>query len=183
MQQIVLEPTHVHGNTLDLICSSDANLINSVTVTKPGISDHYIITATLNVEDTCQPGLSTKRIVKEYSKVDIAGFQDDMHPVQLKLEEMNDIDAMWSLFTTELQASIDRQVPTKLVEITHTNRPVWFNKRANKLVQRQRRTYNKYKHTQDPFYHRKYKDERRESKSELKAIKNNYLLERICIPL
>jgi len=44
-------------------------------------------------------------------------------------------------------------------------------------------THRKYKQTADPYYLNKYKQHRRNNKKELKKLKRNYLLYKICKPL
>ena len=45
LTQIIREPTHIHGNTLDLLCVNDTSIVCSTEVITPGLSDHSIITA------------------------------------------------------------------------------------------------------------------------------------------
>ena len=48
LEQIITEPTHIHGNTLDLICTNNPNYVMETDVVVPGLSDHYLITAVLD---------------------------------------------------------------------------------------------------------------------------------------
>ena len=74
-------------------------------------------------------------------------------------------------------------VPIK--EIIHqvNDQPEWFNKQAQKLTTKHRKTYNLYKKTGDPFYLNKYRSERRESKKKIKIIRRQHLTNKICKPL
>ena len=52
LNQIVTKSTHVYDNTLDLICTNEASAKTITDVIDPGISDHFIVTAT-----SCIPNL------------------------------------------------------------------------------------------------------------------------------
>ena len=50
MMQHIHVPTHIHGNTLDLVLSSlDYNLISSLSVYDVALSDHYLAEMNLNI--------------------------------------------------------------------------------------------------------------------------------------
>jgi len=51
------------------------------------------------------------------------------------------------------------------------------------MIDKQHNTHRKYKQTGDPYYLNKYKQHRRNNKKELKKLKRNYLLYKICKPL
>ena len=84
---------------------------------------------------------------------------------------------MWILFSSEFQKAVNVSVPLKRTRLKTVNQPFWFNKKANKLVSKHRKTYNKYKATSDPFFLSKYKDERRSHKKELKNIEQSHFFE------
>jgi len=118
-----------------------------------------------------------------YHKADVNLFQEKLWPTQLKLSEMNDVSQMWQLLTNELRAAVDVSVPVKHVQAKAADQPYWFNKITRKLVTKHRRTYNTFKASQDPFYLRKYKAERRSHKAELRIIERDYISNHICKPL
>ena len=64
-----------------------------------------------------------------------------------------------------------------------SNQPRWFNRKANKLVTKHRKTYNKYKDSDDLFLLTKYKQERRLHRAELRKIEQDYISTKICKPL
>ena len=43
LRQLVHGPTHVRGNTLDLILTSEHELLEDVLITDPGFSDHFLL--------------------------------------------------------------------------------------------------------------------------------------------
>jgi hypothetical protein len=182
LTQLITEPTHVHGNTLDLLCTNEPKLVVNTGIIKPGVSDHHIITATLNMTAKLL-GKPDNFIIKLYRNADTQSFQQHMQSVTSELAELTDLNDMWSLFTKRLKEGIDKYVPQKEIKPKATNLPNWFGKQAEKLISKQRKTYNNYKKTGDNFYLCQYKQQRRESKKEIKKMKKDYLVDRICGPL
>ncbi len=120
---------------------------------------------------------------KLYQKVDIDLFQELLFPTQAKLSVMHNVEEMWELFTEQLINAVNKTVPVKIIYKANEEEPLWFNKEARKLVNKHRKTYNLFKKTSNPFYLKRYKEERRLGKHKLRAIKRNYLYNKICKPL
>ena len=171
---------HVKGNTLDLVCTNNVASV-STSVISPGISDHYTINAEIR---HCHHQVKQQpRTRKLYHKANINKFQDLLWPTQCKLTEMSDVDEMWNLFSKELKKAVDESVPIQAIKLKPSKQPFWFNKKANKLVAKHRKTYNKFKRTNDLFFLDKYKQERRKHKAELQEIQQKYITNKICKPL
>ena len=183
---MISQPTHIHGNTLDLFLTNVPHTIHSTEVIQPGLSDHFIIEISINlaVSNSLIHSMNRAKNIKLYNKTDLEAFQRQMYnEAQIKLTEMDNVGDMWELFKLELNSAIRNHVPTKEVPLSQTNEPAWFNKQAKKLTRKQRQTYNKYKLTKDPFYLEKYKEERRNTKRTLRSIRNKYITDVICKPL
>ena len=118
-----------------------------------------------------------------YQKVDLANFSKDLEAVKTSLSDMTDVDNMWNLFSTELRKAVDTWVPTKTIQTNPKNLPTWFNKESSNLVKRQRKMYNQYKSTGDPYLLECYKKQRKETKKALRLIKKDYVERKICKPL
>jgi len=72
MTQLVELPTHIKGNTLDLVCTNNAPSILTQIIT-PGISDHFIIEVQIR---HCHPNSQSKpKAYKMYHKADVNLFQ------------------------------------------------------------------------------------------------------------
>ena len=180
LTQLIETSTHVKGNTLDLVCTNNVANV-STSVISPGISDHYTINAEIrHCHHQVKPQPRTRKL---YHKANINKFQDLLWPTQCKLTEMSDVDEMWNLFSKELKKAVDESVPIQAIKLKPSKQPFWFNKKANKLVAKHRKTYNKFKRTNDPFFLDKYKQERRKHKAELQEIQQEYITNKICKPL
>ena len=76
--QLIREPTHFYGKTLDIVCISDKSMISSVDVITPSLSDHCIITARL-IDDSPTSQINENKKRREiyiHRKVDAEKFRD-----------------------------------------------------------------------------------------------------------
>jgi len=182
LQQLVHEPTHVHGNTLDLICTNTPELFKEVSVVTPGLSDHYLITARLD-QSKARIDKPTPRTVKLYTKTDTVQYREAMAEIADELAEMQNPDEMWKHFTKKLAEAQNAHIPTKVIQPKNNSWPEWMDKKTYKLTVKQRQTWRKYQETGDKFYLNKYSTERRSSKTECSRRKKEHIIEKICKPL
>jgi len=141
LEQLVTDPTHVRGNTLDLICTNAPGHVEKTEIFQPGLSDHNIVTATLK-QNTSKFAIKEEHTIRLYKNVDQLSFHKDILQLSKDLEEMDDPNDMWLLFTRVLKESIETHIPTKKVYY-NKNQPCWFGKKAQKLVTRLTRNTNK----------------------------------------
>ncbi len=181
MEQIITAPTHILGNTLDLVCTNNPAYIHSTEVISPGLSDHYLILVQLQQQVKVFPSLTKK--IRLYKRADEIAFSEQLQKTREELGEMSDPELMWNLFAERLAENISQHVPTKEIKSRHASIPEWFNKRAKKLRSKERKAYNKAKRTFNDFDAEVYRKTRRESKKELKTIRQLYYVNRIYQPL
>ena len=165
-----------HGTTLlHIYVFTVSAVVQSRVVISPGLSDHYIIDIEMRYSKRITS--DNTREMRLYSKADVDAFQEQLWTMQNDLATMTDVNKMWSLFSRELKLAV------KPVRPKPSNQPRWFNRKANKLVTKHRKTYNKYKDSGDPFLLTKYKQERRLHRAELRKIEQDYISTKICKPL
>ena len=114
MKQLVTDPTHIRGTTLDLLCSSRPDHVMSTAVKCPGVSHHFIITASVILD--VSTSIRSNYTVKLYRQRDVDiddGFQQDIERMKHKLSEINNVDDMWTLFSSSLLRAVDKCVPKK----------------------------------------------------------------------
>ena len=78
LPQLVLEPTHIHGNPLDLIITNHPDQIYNITInpSQQPSSDHHLITFQIDYTDSSKTSNHhTKREKFLYSKADSNGLQ------------------------------------------------------------------------------------------------------------
>ena len=186
LTQTICEPTHVHGNTLDLLCVSDPSSVLETQVIIPGLSDHFVVTAEICAKMTVQsklPICSKTKEIRLFREADVEKFEQIMGDAESRLSDMYDVENMWSLFESTFRKAIEVSVPTKTVNVQSPDQPPWFNKRTKKLVDKQRATYSKYKSTCDPFFLAKHKKERRDHSKIFRKLKRKHITNKVCKPL
>lgn len=182
IHQLILEPTHIHGNTLDLICTSKPESIEHAVIF-PGLSDHAIVTANIHIAHTGE-NISSPRTVKQYHKTDLEKFTKTLENVKHDLAKMNDVDSMWKLFSRSLQQAISDHVPVAEINVRqNANEPIWFNKESRKIAQKQRKLYNRYKHSKELYDKQAAASHKRLAKKTYRQIKKRYIEARVCKPL
>ena len=104
LTQLIETPTHIKGNTLDLVCTNNVASV-ATSVISSGISDHFTINTKIR---HCHQRVEPQpRPSKLYRKANINKFQDLLWPTQYKLTEMSNVDEMWNLFSKELKKAVD----------------------------------------------------------------------------
>lgn len=186
LHQLVHEPTHIAGNTLDLLCTDLSFRINDTNVIRPGISDHFMIETNINVSQI-ENQKPQRPPIKLFHKVDHAQFTNDLNLVYTEIKEQvdegSDINTMWSFFTTGLHNAVDNHVPTRKCIVKKANEPLWFNSVARRACNKQRKLYSLYKKTKDSDTFTKYKNLRRVNKNMFRDLKKSYMTNRLYKPL
>ena len=181
MKQLVTTPTHVLGNTLDLVCTNNPAYVREAEVVSPGLSDHSIVKVHLEQRLPTTP--INVRDIKLYRRANTDDFREEMQKTVEALGHMSDPDKMWRLFADNLKGAVSRHVPTKTMKQRHPSIPEWYNRKAFKLQRQQRKAFNILKSAPNDFNVGKYKHQRRTSKKELENIRKAYLTNRIFHPL
>ena len=92
------DSTHVLGNTLNLICTNQPNImLCDAEIIISGFSDHSVIVAHLRNSTTSPP--NQPHTIRLYRKADQNAFQKDMQGLLEALSEMKDPEAMWKFYT------------------------------------------------------------------------------------
>ena len=123
--QVVSEPTHVLGNTLDLILTNSPDRIANIVVSSPALSDHSLITFDLfhdsHLVDIHGHG---RRSVSIFSKADhhsIARFMDNAC-LQFPILDTN---CFWVCLRDLIMSACDLFIPK--FSISAKSSPRWFN--------------------------------------------------------
>ena len=183
--QIIKEPTHIHGNTLDIVCVSDISVISSYDVVMPGLSDHCIIILELtnNSPSHLFSQHKNQREILVHRKADTIKFRERMDDACKSLFSMTNVQEMWDTFSAAFKEAIAISVPKETVPMMRQNQPPWFNKKAEKLHKKEQMLYKQYKKTKNIFFLQRYKEQRRGNKKAYKQIKRKYIEFKICKPL
>jgi len=118
LYQMVTEPTHIHGNTLDLIYLSNTLTTDPPDVVIPGLSDHYIITLKLKVETIMhqQHKCKNTKEIFVYQKANVQVFTEKMTNALHQIKNLSDVHKMWDIYKRSLDEAILDSVHTQKVQ-------------------------------------------------------------------
>lgn len=151
LTQLVLSPTHIKGNTLDLVITNSEDIINDVRVEASNTySDHFEVHITLALS---QPNESTNKsyfYTFDYSKADFAAMSSFMlaHDFSDSLQTQN-IDELWFYIKSIILEGVNKFVPR--VRIRSKNMPKWFTAEIKHRIDKLR--YRRRKHFKKPTSH------------------------------
>jgi hypothetical protein len=153
LHQHINQPTHVRGNTLDLVItrtnSTDGSFISDFTVL-PGLSDHLAVF--FNVLSQFRPVQPSPKTIqfRPFSKIDDESMSRDLlAQVTLPLLEYDDNispDDLVRKFNANLSRVLDVHAPLKTKKITNRHIPNWYNddiRRSKCLVRQTERRWLK----------------------------------------
>ena len=127
LSQLVHEPTHIHGNILDLILTNCSDYISDVSIFNHNIrlfSDHSIISFSLSLSAP-STAWETSHFVFDFPKANLEGLFDflfiyDFTPCLLS----DDVETVWSLIKLAIYDAMNLFIPK--VQICCYQYPRWF---------------------------------------------------------
>lgn len=146
--QLVTEPTRVTSTTaniLDLILSTDPDLVSSITYL-PGISDHSILHFYLQL-----PAYFEKKTTKHFLDYDKANFDTINSELAAFLDEFlfnfshRTVDTNWNMFKTKVSSLITSFIPCRPIISNHLS--PWFNRSVKRLSNKKKRLFRTAKLT------------------------------------
>ena len=138
LEQLVVFPTHIKGNTLDLVLTNCPEKIISITDGgRIGKSDHCV----LNIEVEVNMNKSKNNVTKpNWTKADATGLQAFLGEIDWNsiLLHKSATDA-WDSFKEILDQAMDKFVPRSTVRGANT--PKWLTRDIVKLVRKKKRAW------------------------------------------
>jgi len=167
MSQLVDIPTHVRGNTLDLVLTNMPDRVPSVEgAGRLGSSDHEMLLVKIKCE-------SSKDVVKEVFNWRRARWEDMRKELGKNnwAREFRNCTAsqMWSKLKQKIHGAAKKYVPKK--KILRTGRPPWLNKEILAAVRKKQRMW---KETKRGASIEEYKMEDKKVKNMIRRAKNSY---------
>ena len=156
---------------LDLVLTSDGNMIDNITDREPlGSSDHLVIAWDLKHE-------REEVIVRDSKDFKKANYEDVEHALsQLNwhiLFQECTVNKAWNIFQDEIISVIDDFVPNKQ-GIRKSRKNKWMTRKLLKLVRKRRKLWKKYKSSRLEEDKNMYKDLNVEVRMEIKQAKRNF---------
>lgn len=121
--QHVTFPTHVLGNTLDLVITPNQSPLSpAVTCSPVSPSDHFVIITTLDISPPA-PKPAISRSFRRINSIDTTCFIHDVSCSALITNPPTDIDALVALYNSTLTSVLDKHAPlrTKVVHSPKSN--------------------------------------------------------------
>ena len=146
LEQLVKEPTRIHGNTrniLDLVFTNNNTIVNNVKII-PGISDHDIVFFTVNLAPKKKHLAKRKIYIRKRTDQEKLNQQLGSFAAQFESSTTNmSVDGKWKVFAETITSIMDDCIPHKLSK-SRCNLP-WFNISLRKQTRKKQRLYNKAK--------------------------------------
>ena len=169
--QLVDFPTHLRGNTLDLVITNQPeNILCIEPIGNLTNSDHSILSIDLV--------FSTKfnifsELIYDWRNRDNAGLKTFLGEVDWD-QEMGDLptEEAWQRFTGKINVALTQFIP-KIKRRSNKNHQ-WMTKAVKKLVRRKQNHYNIYMQTRSPYDHERYKRTEKECKRAIRKAKKKF---------
>ena len=138
LQQLVNEPTHKHGHTLDLIITrNEDRLVNDIKIHDPVISDHMSVHCTLQLQ---KPQLQQTEIkYRKLNDINMTSFNQD-------LEVLNfDDDYDLPVLIDKYEKTLKEHAPLRRRLITIRPSSPWYNEEIGKEKRKRRRLERRWR--------------------------------------
>lgn len=175
LTQIVDKPTR-NDKTLDLILTNYPTIVDNLETIPPiGEADHDILC--LESTTSLRRCKSTPREILKYGKANWDNIKQDLEETYqsiLNSQNTKDINELWNTFKDNLQASISKNIPTKLIK--HDNKLPWISHDLRKKMNNYRRKLAKskkcHKHKSDKLKQIKSEIQKEQRQAYWKYIEN-----------
>ena len=153
LKQLIQEPTHILGNTLDLLIHNPEELkVTEINITPDSLSDHSIIF--FNLTHNLSSDISKTIITRDIASVNIDLFNSDIDLcVQQFLNICNSSQSSFynsvNLFHTMARNVLDNHAPLIEKTITINMKPKWMDKDFLDARSQRRKLYKCYIRTGD----------------------------------
>ena len=166
--QHVLGPTHRDGNCLDIVGSSEEDLVASVE-SIGRLSDHD-----LQEIELLSPVVEEESLeeVPDWAKLDIIGLRTDAAATNwTKLFANKGTESMWKAFKSKMEELSSSNLPTKRRRTRH--RPQWMTKKVEEEIKTKRRLWKKYRSTKESINLKIYLQKEKEVKNLVRRAKRD----------
>ena len=175
LSQLVTDPTHVKGNTLDLIITNNKTLISDISIEAPSsqlASDHYCLS--FSICTSPNKATETPRVyIWDYAKADFNCLCSHLECTNFDLAlASHSVETIWSIIKTAISDAMTISVPR--LRLRSHQRPKWFTSVISHKLN-QVHTARK-KHKSKPSVHSETSliTKELELQSDMKEAKANY---------
>ena len=155
LMQLITEPTHIHGNILDIVITNQPDKIFNIVVSKQNQSpsDHHPISFVIIApKSRSHYTRCTKRLVYNYSQADLEGIQNHILNADIKLP-LHSTNSSWIKLSTVIHLACNKHIPLK--STSQNSSPKWFTPEIKHQLNQIHSVKRKVK--QNPTQHRQHK--------------------------
>ena len=172
LHQMQRLPTRL-DRILDLFCVNKPGLLR-YTTTIPGISDHEIIVADMDLK----PQYSKKKPHKVYvySKADWESIRRDINNFTeqyIQEHPSRSVNENWNIFKGKLHETIDRYIPSRTT--SSRNHLPWINSSIRRMTRKKQRLYNLARRTKKTKHWERFNQLKRETRRALRRAHIDYI--------
>ena len=163
--QLINQPTHYRGNTLDILLTNSENTIDNIAIEPTsGIckSDHYTIS--FNIKLKIKRKKATKIKVFNFKRANWEHLNEDLDNVDWSsVIDSEDSNTSWINFKNTLTRFMNAHIPK--ITIKSKDKPPWFDAECYAKCREKERLHQKFKRTKSMHDELKFNVCRREYKS------------------
>ena len=171
LEQMIDFPTHVKGNTLDLLLTNDPeNIISVESLGNLGNSDHCII----EVEMLYKAKVSeNETLFPDWQNCDTEGLQKHFDNVNWNnCLSGKDVESQWLCFKQIINEGVDKYVPKK--KRSRQNNCVWMDKKVKNLINYKKRLFKLVKTNRSEDNVNRLRLAEKKCKNAVRKAKKNY---------
>ena len=174
LRQLISEPTHTAGNTLDLLLTSDRGLMSSVAVNaEEKMSDHYLIEANVDCKVRKRSNNIKTRVWCENSLAQMRAYIGQMDWDSLLTSKST--EEAWSTFKHIFVQAQDEFIPLKSANPKFsTAHDPWINRYLLRKLRRKQKLWKKYKETGEMKDFHEHRATVKSIKKEVKEAKKKF---------
>ena len=170
-EQLVDFPTHIRGNTLDLVLTNrPESIINIETLGNLANSDHSILAIDVLFNSKYN---SSSELIHDWKNGDVDGLKSHLRDIDWdqELADRNAEDA-WVYMSGKVNQAIAQFIP-KIRRRTNNNHQ-WMTKSVKRLVRRKQRHYNIYMDSNSPQDFERYRNTAKDCKKAIRKAKKKF---------
>ena len=170
-EQLIDFPTHVRGNTLDLVLANrPEKIINVESLGNLSTSDHSIICVDVDFRSKFN---SSSELIIDWKNGDQIGLKNYLGSVNW-LEDLRekDTEESWKLIKDKINSGIEIFIPKILRR--RGNNHQWMTRSVKKLVRQKQRHYNLYMNTRTDENYKQFKQTEKICKRAIRSAKRKF---------
>ena len=171
LTQHVMLPTHKHGNILDLILTSEPNMVEEISIREPlSTSDHNMIMFDVTVSITMK---RRKQVTYDYKKGDYEAMRQFLSQIDWKHELQNkNTEEMWTVFKEKMDEGVTSFIPTRTNYSKKKQK--WMTKTAMKAIKNKYHLWKKFSESSNYQDYVEYKKALNKATNEIRKAKRNF---------